>query len=174
MTEIVYISPWGKEYFLDEEQIIDDLMELNLKSYGNIEEFMDEHYKDCLLQNRDSTYNDKYYEDLEERYYRYEWEPPEDTIKSNKILVPFINKVFPNIIENTPNEFIYKFIKFSFNNDYNKYEKYYRNTFDLQNHRYFIDLVLLIDTFIELISNRLPNNIICKILLGNNYTKFIN
>lgn len=168
MTEIVYISPWGKEHFLDEEQIIDDLMELNLTSYGNIEEFLNEHYKDCLLQNRNSTYNDKYYEDLEERYYRYDWEPPKYTIKSNKILVPFINKVFPNIIENTPNEFIYKFIKFSLN------YKYSIDNFDLKNYRYFIDLVLVIDTFIEVICNRLPDSIICRILLGNNYTKFIN
>ena len=174
MTEIVYISPWGEEHFLDEEQIIDDLMELNLKSYGNIEEFLDENYKDCLWQNRNSTYNDKYYEDLEERYYRYDWEAPKYTSKNNKILVPFINRVFPNIIDNTPDEFIYRFVKFSFNNDCNKYEKYYRNTFDLKNYRYFNDVVSIIDAFIEMVTNRLDNKIICRIILGVNYINFIN
>ena len=170
MGEVVYISPWGETFDKDEDDIMFDLLEINAYSgYASYDDIWGwpQDYLD-YYSSRDDYDRDKYYNDIEERYYRYEWEPPEDTITHNKILVPFINKVFPNIIENTPNEFIYKFIKFSLNN------KYSTLNFDLKNHRWFIDLVLVIDTFIEVASNRLPNNIICRILLGNNYTKFIN
>ena len=181
----VYFSPWGEVDIIDEDEILEELMsQFGTRYYFNTEQFIDERYLDnppnCWWTDEryTPTYNyltcDKYMNDLEERYWRYDAEAPKYIIKSNKILLPFINRVFPNIVDNTPNEFIYRFVKFSFNNDCNKYEKYYDNSFDIENYRYFNDVVSIIDAFIEMVNNRLPDKIICRIILGSNYQNFIN
>ena len=90
MGEVVYISPWGEHFDKDEDDILYDLLEIN--DYSGYSSYCDiwgwsQDYLDYYSPRYDYD-RDKYYNDIEERYYRYEWEPPKDTITHNKILVP--------------------------------------------------------------------------------------
>ena len=111
----VYYSPWGKIIREDEDDILYELSNVN-NYQGNC------HYSD--IWGFDDSYieyyfgdesDDKYTNDVEERYYRYEWEMPEDIIKlRSKILVPFINKIFTNTPPKNITQIAYLFINFFF------------------------------------------------------------
>lgn len=134
-------------------------------------------WEKCLEDYESDLYDMGMY--LNNEYLRAYWCPTHTVIYKNDILVPFINRsfnkcvlfnktYFKNIrikdsVESNYIDFIYRFI-----------ELFLDKKLDLDNYRYFEDLILQIEAFIETVNYIFPDDIICQILLGgyNNYINF--